>query len=310
MPASDSILLSIIVPVYNVEKTLNRCVDSILMQIGEDAEILLIDDGSRDSSVKIADQYADEHENVRVFHKQNGGLSDARNYGLKHALGQYILFVDSDDELAVNTIESLLVIAAKHPEFDIVEFPVKVHAGHSSEYDFIPADCVYEQVYDYWCRTKAWQHSWACNKLYKKRIFEDIEYAVGRIFEDVWMLGSILQKKDLKIASISKGQYIYHWNNSGLTSSADKKAFSDWLEAMIRNARIMNIDTHEEQWHGYYMEMLNVQISLCRTGGDIMLHEQKVAVKRYFGINSLIKSILLNILGLRRTCALFSKICK
>ena len=95
------ILISIIVPVYKVEKYLRRCIDSILAQTYQNIEVLLIDDGSPDNSGEICDEYAERDSRVRVFHKPNGGVSSARNLGLKEAKGQYIGFVDADDRLAV-----------------------------------------------------------------------------------------------------------------------------------------------------------------------------------------------------------------
>ena len=95
--------VSIIVPVYNVEKYLHRCVDSILLQTFTDFELLLIDDGSTDKSVDICDKYALKDSRIRVFHKKNGGVSSARNLGIKKSNGVYILFVDSDDYLAKPT---------------------------------------------------------------------------------------------------------------------------------------------------------------------------------------------------------------
>ncbi|MCM1312359.1 MAG: glycosyltransferase [Bacteroides sp.] len=92
--------ISVIVPVYNVEKYLHRCIDSILAQIFTDFELLLVDDGSTDGSGSICDEYAKKDSRVRVFHKANGGVSSARNMGLDHARGEWITFVDSDDWLA------------------------------------------------------------------------------------------------------------------------------------------------------------------------------------------------------------------
>ena len=95
--------ISIIVPVYNSEKTLNRCVDSILSQTFQDWELLLIDDGSTDRSGKLCDEYALKDQRIKVFHKKNGGVSSARNIGLDHAKGEWITFIDSDDEIPKNT---------------------------------------------------------------------------------------------------------------------------------------------------------------------------------------------------------------
>lgn len=101
-------LVSIIVPVYNAEKYLNRCIDSILSQTMTDFELLLIDDGSKDNSRRICDEYAEKDARVRVFHKPNGGVSSARNLGLDNAKGKWITFVDADDRCSCNYLEHLL----------------------------------------------------------------------------------------------------------------------------------------------------------------------------------------------------------
>ena len=101
-------LVSIIVPVYNAEKYLNRCIDSILSQTMTDFELLLIDDGSKDESGCICDEYAEKDAHVRVFHKPNGGVSSARNLGLDNAKGKWITFVDADDRCSCNYLEHLL----------------------------------------------------------------------------------------------------------------------------------------------------------------------------------------------------------
>ena len=102
-------LVSVIVPVYKAEKWLHRCVDSILAQTMEDFELLLIDDGSPDRSGEICDEYAAKDSRVRVFHKENGGVSSARALGVKEARGEYSIHVDPDDYIAVNMLEDMVV---------------------------------------------------------------------------------------------------------------------------------------------------------------------------------------------------------
>ena len=99
--------ISIIIPVYNVEPYLRRCIDSVLEQTMQDYEIVVVNDGSTDNSGSICDQYANQYDQIRVIHKQNGGLSDARNTGIKAATGDYILFLDSDDYLDTDALEKL-----------------------------------------------------------------------------------------------------------------------------------------------------------------------------------------------------------
>ena len=112
---------SIIVPVYNVEKYLSKCIQSLIDQDYNDYEILLIDDGSTDKSGIICEQYAKKYENIYVFHKKNGGLSDARNYGLQKALGDYILFVDSDDWIKKDILKEFSDIIENNKAVDVIE---------------------------------------------------------------------------------------------------------------------------------------------------------------------------------------------
>lgn len=111
--------ISIIVPIYNTEKYLNRCVDSILSQSFEDFELLLIDDGSKDKSGTICDEYAKRDKRVRVFHKENGGVSPARNLGLEQACGEWVAFVDADDEIT----EGYLNISKQFENADVIQKP-------------------------------------------------------------------------------------------------------------------------------------------------------------------------------------------
>lgn len=116
-------LISFIIPVYNVEKYLNECVDSILSQDFKDYEIILVDDGSTDNSSVICDKYAEKYENIRVKHKPNGGLSDARNAGIEIARGEYILFVDSDDYIGKGSVSAIAdCLAEQKHTVDVVFF--------------------------------------------------------------------------------------------------------------------------------------------------------------------------------------------
>ena len=119
-------LISVIIPVYNVEEYLRECVDSVLNQTYKDSEIILVDDGSTDSSGEICDEYVEKDERISVIHQKNGGLSDARNTGLANANGKYIYFLDSDDYIAPNALETLYRVAEKESSeivfFDAVSF--------------------------------------------------------------------------------------------------------------------------------------------------------------------------------------------
>ncbi|MDO4707928.1 MAG: glycosyltransferase family 2 protein [Porphyromonadaceae bacterium] len=115
-------LISVIVPVYNVEKFLPRCLDSIINQTYPHLEIILVDDGSIDSSGDICDQYADRDNRIKVYHKINGGLSSARNYGLDRVSGTYIAYVDSDDWIDLDLYRRCIEVFKRKPQVDVVYY--------------------------------------------------------------------------------------------------------------------------------------------------------------------------------------------
>lgn len=125
-------LISVIIPVYNVEKYLEECVESVLTQTYKNIEIILVDDGSTDSSGKICDSYALQNSNVQVIHQLNAGLSDARTAGLKKAIGKYVYFLDSDDYIAAEALEKLCMIA-ENDSSDIVFFDAHSFLDESDE---------------------------------------------------------------------------------------------------------------------------------------------------------------------------------
>ena len=157
--------LSIIVPVYRVADTLRRCVDSIISQSFSDWEMILVDDGSPDNCGAICDEYAEKDSRIRVIHQENGGLSDARNAGLKMAKGEFVTFVDSDDYIRQDTYEQVMRYAADEEDVEIIEFPIVVHAGHASQQELRFDDMIFPDARTYWLEGKAYAHSYACNKV-------------------------------------------------------------------------------------------------------------------------------------------------
>ena len=122
--------LSIIIPVYRTQDTLPRCLDSILRQSFTDYEVILVDDGSDDGCPQLCDEYARKDARIRVIHKENGGLSDARNAGIYEAKGEYITFIDSDDTIAEDTLSLVIEKIITYPETDILEYPVMERFGN------------------------------------------------------------------------------------------------------------------------------------------------------------------------------------
>lgn len=182
-------LISVIVPVYNVEPCLNRCVDSIINQSYKNLEIILIDDGSTDSSSQLCDDYLQIDNRVIVIHQKNRGLSSARNVGIKKANGKYISFVDSDDYLDVNFIEKLYAtIVAKDADIVVCD----IHSFDSQTLQIFPHTRDLEEsfvdinhIFETMMRIEyPWLYTMTCNKLYSRKIFNETYFLEGFIHED------------------------------------------------------------------------------------------------------------------------------
>ena len=176
-------IISVIVPVYNVQDYLEECIESILNQDFHDYELILVDDGSTDSSGKICDRYENEN-NVRIIHKENGGLSDARNCGINIAQGKYITFIDSDD-IVWNRYLSILYDAAKTYDADIVqgellEGNVDNLGTKKDRGDILITG---KEAFKYYLTYQIVTVS-ACAKLFKKALFNEVLFPVGKINED------------------------------------------------------------------------------------------------------------------------------
>lgn len=295
--------LSIIIPVYNVEETLQRCVDSVTEQKFTDYEVLLIDDGSTDKSGLLADNIAQNDGRISVFHKPNGGLSDARNYGIDRCRGEYITFIDSDDEIAPATLGIVMDIAETHPEFDIIEYPVLERPGTPSQHFYNPGTGDYPDA-SVWLSRHGLEHCWTCNKIYRREMFSGVRFPVGKKYEDVLTLAQLLKKRP-HIGTTDRGMYMYHWNSSGIVAKSGTN-LTPLLEAQLNLVSTLGIDTRRRKWHRLYLNMLTNQMYAYAATGRIMLRRQFIMPKRYGGGTAdIMKALMLDVLGMRLTCILF-----
>ena len=220
--------ISIIVPVYNVEKYLRKCVDSILNQTFKDFELILVDDGSIDTSGKICDEYNLKDNRIKVIHKENGGLSSARNAGLDIAQGEYIGFVDSDDWIELDMYEELYKIC-KENDTDVGI--VGINYGGASEKKKSKKIEIYSNklILDDLVYNKGKEITWpACNKLWLKKVIGESRFKEGRIYEDGLFLYS-LSSKIKKVAKIDYEAYNYRMDNESITRSKISKKQVDFL---------------------------------------------------------------------------------
>lgn len=179
--------VSVIIPVYNVEAYLKRCLDSVLGQTYENLQILLIDDGSTDNSGRICEEYIYRSDKIEVIHKSNGGLSDARNCGLDRAEGDYITFIDSDDFIDSDYIAVLVSLIEKYQaDISVVGYKsVKTDGvgqdggGTGQVYEYGPKEALKDLLYQKRLSTSA------CAKLYCSELFQKIRFPKGELYEDV-----------------------------------------------------------------------------------------------------------------------------
>lgn len=265
---------------------MQRCVRSVVDQGLSDFEIILVDDGSTDGSSVLCDELAKTYPSVTVVHQPNAGLSHARNTGIEHSRGEYITFVDSDDWLSLNTYAPLLQLIDSHGH-DIVEFPLVQRCderGHGQILTF--GDKVYTDMKAYWLDGKAYTHTYACNKLYRRKLFDYERFSVGKKFEDVDILPRLLNHSR-KVVTTTSGLYYYYDNAHGITATADGQALTDLLDAHRKALA---------QWHDaeYYAHVVNIALDVYRHLGKVPqlvalpYHATfKLFLKRIFGFKCL-----------------------
>ena len=287
--------LTIVVPVYKVEAVLERCLTSIVGQMFADFELIIVDDGSPDRSPEMCDEWARRDSRIRVIHQPNGGLSCARNTGIEYAKGEYITFVDSDDLLATDTYEQVMPLMEGN---DIVEFPVCWHYGAKNQKKLTFGDKVYTDMQAYWLDGQAYEHTFAWNKIYRRELFADVRFPVGKVFEDAATLPLLLKKAN-KVATTTKGCYYYCANPNGITA----KATGEHLQMLLESHLKMICHTCDAR---YYMHVLNIQMDVS----ELMKTDPQLPYRSISPFSSKLslklrlKAIALNMLGIKRLCKL------
>ena len=211
--------VSVIVPVYKVEKYLEKCLDSLVNQTLKDIEVIVVNDGSPDNSQKIIDKYVKKYSNIKGYIKENGGLSDARNYGIKKASGEYIAFLDSDDYVTSDMYEKMY-LKAKEKDFDMVVCDINyVYDDHTKivesgvNRDTTDIKSVYKSI-----------HPAAWNKIFKSDLLDDIEFKKGVWFEDLEFIYRLLPRvKSIGVIHEAFNQYIQR--EGSITNTVNLKIY-------------------------------------------------------------------------------------
>lgn len=292
-------LISVIIPVYNVEEYLHYAIESLEKQTYKNFEIILVNDGSTDDSGKLCDEYSEKYSNVRVFHKENGGLSDARNFGVQQAKGEFITFLDPDDYLEVYSLELLAGIQEMY-DCDIVSTRVKatelynVYSNHYlTEENFknvviMDRDVFLEEAFYDKVATVS-----ACGKLYRKSILE-IPFPIGRIYEDLYIISEHVGKAN-KIVHTPIQIYNYYKRQGSIVNSKFTSKQYDFFNAIAYNRQVIR-----EKF--YNVDKLVTAINAKEGIGSFKIigSAYKTSISDVYKIRKLIKENCSNILGNKR----------
>jgi len=228
-------LISVIVPIYKVEKYLGKCIESIINQTYSNLEIILVDDGSPDSCPQICDEYAKKDNRIVVIHQKNGGLSNARNSGLNIAKGEFIGFVDSDDYIANDMYESLYnAIEDSNAQISICNYNKVNEKGETVEREikgeieedikiFSREETIKEILHAKIIKSYVWQ------KLFKRECFDTLRFPNGKNYEDIAISIKSLENVD-KIVGINKHLYYYLYREDSIDRSKTEKNIEDAIK--------------------------------------------------------------------------------
>lgn len=230
--------VSIIVPVYKVELYLKECIESILKQTYSHFELILVDDGSPDKCGCICDKYSKMDSRVLVIHKKNGGLSEARNEGLKIARGEYVTLIDSDDYVSEVYLEKL-VMEAENKNVDIVVgMHCRVDENKNISYDVKPTDSMqlsnFQALENIFYQKNITIAAWG--KLYKRKLFNNISYPIGVLYEDILTTPKLFLES-INVSYIRDIIYFYRIRNDSITQSQFNKKT---LDSICNSEKILN----------------------------------------------------------------------
>lgn len=260
-------LVSIIVPIFKVERYLQQCIDSICSQTYAQLEILLIDDGSPDRCGKICDSNAMKDSRIKVVHKENGGLSSARNVGIDLARGEYIAFVDADDTIHPKFIEILVELCRQY-DCDIAQCDYLVVTEGSVKLPLNPKQsiCLYNNrqvIHELSSGNNNVKYSIACNKLYKNKLFDNLRYPLSRIHEDEFTTYLLLWKAKKIVVT---NQYLYYYFRR--VTSITGKQFSikrlDALDALRERLDFLKKNNFREEYVDTLKTMLYLIDKYCK----------------------------------------------
>lgn len=309
-------LVSIIVPIYNVERYLSKCIESIVKQTYTNLEIILIDDGSTDNCLTICDEYAIRDSRIRVIHKKNGGQSSARNIGLDNCAGEYISFVDSDDWISENMIEEMVRNIEKfEADISIIGYSMVWENGKIQKMSVENVELLFDhdEAMKAWLSQKYFKN-FVWDKLFKQELFKDIRFPEGQNFMEDAAIGTLLfNRSSLIIYSGRIGYYYYQRKGSATNleqfSKNDLVAIEDAKKMLVFSKE--NNGKYDEEVNARYMLALFLTIDkICKSRTrtyDHLLPQLVSEIKKNNDRNAILKYInRYNVLFIKALCIGFN----
>lgn len=315
---------SIIIPVYNTAKYLRNCIENVLNQSYRDYEIILVDDGSTDGAEKICDEYAEKDARIKVIHKENGGISSARNKGIEVSKGDYLIFLDSDDYWGDNkALEKLKNIFQKE-KLDIIVFELYSYVEGTSSYclkennlQYIDENKVYSgQEFLYCVLAGKENYEWfPWIYAYRKTLWEDLKFDQSiNYFEDVEVIYKVILSAK-KIAALKVPIYFYRTKREGSLTSTSEKLLNAILYVAEKNINTVNamnlekklsIKLNDNFAHFYYMVMILLNFLKKQEREDVFknLKEKKCITKYTINKQDKILRIMISFFGIKITAKL------
>lgn len=208
-------LVSVIVPVYNVEKYVVKCLKSLISQTYDNVQIIIVNDGSSDRSLEIVEKYKNIDNRIEVYDKKNGGLSDARNVGIKHAKGEFICFVDSDDWVSNDYVETLISMFEEKVDITCGGFVYYYNSRKIVCMEHMKNKVLSnKEAMKALCDGK-WMTNHVWNKMYRRKLFSEIQFEVGRHFEDIYIMHQLFARAN-KVACTDKIIYYYSMRDDSI----------------------------------------------------------------------------------------------
>lgn len=282
---TDDVLVSVIVPVYNVEIYLDECIESVVNQTHKRLEIILVDDGSTDNSGALCDEYSKTDERIKVIHKPNGGLSSARNAGIRKASGEFISFIDSDDWIDNTMIEKLLAACLETNSLLSICGSYVVRSKDNIKVRRCPSQTKCLSLTEFWKTVLSTEQMdfISCDKLYHRSLWDKYEFPEGKRYEDIRVLYKVIEQADL-ISLVAEPLYYYRIRKGSITSELKSQDLELIEIATEIREYVDNNYPHLQKFSfGFYiMQLCDVMVMIEKQKKEIrnLYKKEKIFIKQ------------------------------